>query len=411
MKKRAICLVLAVLLIIGSVLPSLASTVNEVQQKQSETQQQLNEVNKSIKAIENKKNKVREELSHLNEDLVETMLGLELLEADVEAKQEEIDEAQAEYERLKKLEEQQYAAMKLRIQYMYERDSMDFVGMLLEAKSLSELINRADFAQEVSDYDDEKLSEYEETKLQIEEVKQRLEEEQAVLLEIQHDQMVYKEELDNQISSAKSKVKNFETELANAQAKAAEYKNTIKEQNALITKLKEEERRAAEEAARKKAEEESKEEVSESGSNGSSNSNSSSGSNSSGSSSSKEEAASPSGGSGTLGEQIAQYALQFVGNPYVYGGTSLTNGADCSGFTQAVHKKFGIYIPRRSQDQAKGGKGVSLDALLPGDIIYYENHVALYIGNGRVVHASTAATGIKTDRYNYRTPTCARRYW
>ena len=393
---------MAVILTIGSVLTSLAATVNEVQQKQNETQKQLNEVNKSITAIENKKKQVREELSHLNEDLVETMLGLELLEADVEAKQEEIDAAQAEYDRLKELEEQQYAAMKLRIQYMYEKNSMDFVGMLLEAKSLSELINRADFAQEVSDYDDQKLSEYEETKLQIEKVKQKLEEEQEVLLEIQHDQMVYKEELDSQIRSAKSKVKNFETELANAQAKAAEYKSTIKEQNALLTKLKEEERKAAEEAGKGNENTESGEE---------SGNESSGGSSSPGNGSSKEEAPSVSSGSGTLGEQIAQYALRFVGNPYVYGGTSLTNGADCSGFTQAVHRKFGIYIPRRSQDQAKGGKGVSLGALQPGDIIYYENHVALYIGNGRVVHASTEETGIKTDRYNYRTPTCARRYW
>lgn len=392
---------LALVLSVSCGLSSLASTVNEVQKKQNETQNQLNEVNKSITAIENKKNQVRAELSHLNEDLVETMLGLELLEADVEAKQEEIDAAQAEYDRLKKLEEQQYEAMKLRIQYMYEKNSMDFVGMLLEAKSLSELINRADFAREVSDYDDEKLSEYEETKLQIEDAKAKLEEEQAVLLEIQHDQMVYKEELDSQIQSAKNKVKNFETELANAQAKAAEYKNTIKEQSALIAKLKEEERKAAEESAKES-----------SGGNSSGGSSSSSGgSSSSGSSSSKEETPSVSDGSGTLGAQIAQYALQFVGNPYVYGGTSLTNGADCSGFTQAVHKHFGINIPRRSQDQARGGKAVSLSALQPGDIIYYENHVTLYIGNGRVVHASTKETGIKTDRYNYRTPTCARRYW
>lgn len=393
MKKRTLSFLLAFVLSFACVLPAFGTTVNEVQIQQNETKNQLNEVNKSITAIENKKKQVRAELSHLNDDLVDTMLGLEMLEADVEAKQEEIDAAQMEYDHLKALEEQQYAAMKLRIQYMYEKNSMDFVGMLLDAKSLSELINRADFAREVSDYDDEKLSEYEETKLQIEEAKVKLEEEQAVLLEIQQDQMVYKEELDAQIRTAKNKVKNFETEIANAQAKAAEYKNTIKEQNALITKLKEEERKAAEEEAKRKAEE------------------SSGGNSSSGNSTSKEETPAVSGGDGTLGTQIAQYALQFVGNPYVYGGTSLTKGADCSGFTQAVHRHFGIYIPRRSQDQARGGKGVSLSALQPGDIIYYENHVALYIGNGCVVHASTKETGIKTDRYNYRTPTCARRYW
>ena len=290
--------------------------------------------------------------------------------------------------------------MKLRIQYMYEKDGMELVSVLVGAKSLSDLINRADFAREVSDYDDEKLAEYEETKRKVEDAKLKLEAEQEVLLEIQHDQLIYKEELNEKISSAKKKASNFEKELATAQAKATEYKNTIKEQNAKIAKLEEEARRAAEEAAKKPEEEAAK--------NGSTaSSSSSSGSSSSGS------ASSGSSSDASLGQRIANYALQFVGNPYVYGGTSLTNGADCSGFTQAVFRHFGISIPRRSQDQANGGKSVplSLSSMLPGDIIYYSNHVALYIGNGKVVHASTEKTGIKTDVYNYRTPTRVRRYW
>ncbi len=399
MNKRVLSFVLALVLALCGGLNVLANSVTEVQQKQNQTQSKLNEINKSITAIESKRNQVRSELSHLNEDLVETMLGLELLEADLEAKQVEIDEAQAEYDRLKLLEEQQYEAMKLRIQYMYEKDTMDYISMILEAKSLSDLVNRTDFAKEVSDYDDEKRTEYQETREQVEETKNRLEEEQELLLEMQQDQLVYKENLDKQIKSAKSKVANFETELANAQVKAKEYQNTIKEQNALIAQLEEEERKAAE--AVKKEEGNESEESESSG--GSSSETGSSGSGSSGSG--------ESSGGGTTGDAIARYALQFVGNPYVSGGTSLTNGADCSGFTWAVHKHFGITIPRVSTDQAKGGKAVSLNALQPGDIIYYVRHVAIYIGNGRVVHASTEKTGIKTDAYNYRTPSCARRYW
>ncbi len=395
MNKRVLCIVLAIVLLLGNSLSTFATSINQVQKEKNATQNKLNEINQSITAIESKKKQLRFELSHLNEDLVETMLGLEMLEADLESKQEEIDTVQAEYDFYRELEEQQYEAMKLRIQYMYEKDNADFVSMLFGAKSLSDLVNRADFAREVSDYDDEKLAEYEETKSKVAETKQKLEEEQEVLLEIQHDQLVYKEELDAQISSAKKKVSNFDKELANAQAKATEYRNTIKQQNATIAKLEEEARRAAEEAARKAAEEAANKENGKGNISGGSSSSGSSGSSS----------------NGSLGEAIASYALQFVGNPYVYGGTSLTKGADCSGFTQAVFRHFGISIPRRSQDQARGGKGVSLGAMLPGDIIYYENHVALYIGNGKVVHASTAKTGIKTDRYNYRTPTCARRYW
>ena len=106
---------------------------------------------------------------------------------------------------------------------------------------------------------------------------------------------------------------------------------------------------------------------------------------------------------------IVNYALQFVGNPYVAGGTSLTNGADCSGFTQSVFRDCGVSIPRDSRSQAAGGVEVPLSAIQPGDLLFYSNggrinHVALYIGNGQVVHASTAKTGIKISSYNYRTP-------
>lgn len=106
---------------------------------------------------------------------------------------------------------------------------------------------------------------------------------------------------------------------------------------------------------------------------------------------------------------IVNYALQFVGNPYVAGGTSLTNGADCSGFTYSVFGNCGISIPRDSRSQAAGGTPVDISAIQPGDLLFYSNgsninHVALYIGNGQVVHASTAKTGIKISAYNYRTP-------
>lgn len=107
-------------------------------------------------------------------------------------------------------------------------------------------------------------------------------------------------------------------------------------------------------------------------------------------------------GSGT-GQAIADYAVQFVGNPYVYGGTSLTNGADCSGFVQSVYKHFGYSLPRTAASQAGAGRQVSVDNLQPGDLLFYHGygHVAIYIGGGQVVHASNKATGIKISSYNY----------
>ena len=118
----------------------------------------------------------------------------------------------------------------------------------------------------------------------------------------------------------------------------------------------------------------------------------------------------------SVGQEIANYAVQFVGNPYVYGGTSLTNGTDCSGFTQSVMANFGIYIARTAADQAYGGTSVSVSDIQPGDLLFYSDgsgisHVALYIGGGQIVHAATESQGIIISSYNYDSPVCAARYW
>lgn len=115
---------------------------------------------------------------------------------------------------------------------------------------------------------------------------------------------------------------------------------------------------------------------------------------------------SPSGGGGS---SVAGYACQFVGNPYVYGGTSLTNGADCSGFTMRIFEHFGVSTGRTSRDQASNGKQISLSEIQPGDLLFYAsgktiNHVALYIGDGKIIHASTSKTGIIISNAYYRTP-------
>ena len=96
------------------------------------------------------------------------------------------------------------------------------------------------------------------------------------------------------------------------------------------------------------------------------------------------------------------YACQFLGNPYVPGGTSLTNGADCSGFTMSVFRQFGINLPRNSYAQSQVGTAVSYDQARAGDIIYYGGHVGIYMGDGRIVHASTQKTGIKISVATYR---------
>ncbi len=164
---------------------------------------------------------------------------------------------------------------------------------------------------------------------------------------------------------------------------------SIEEEQARLAK-EEAERKAAQEAARKAAEEVAKSE-------------------SSANSSSEEKTYAPPSGSAS-GQAVADFALQFVGNPYVYGGTSLTNGADCSGFVMSVYKNFGVSLPHSSAADRSVGSAVNgLENAQPGDLICYSGHVALYIGNGQIVHASTSKTGIIVSNANYRSILSIRR--
>ena len=110
-----------------------------------------------------------------------------------------------------------------------------------------------------------------------------------------------------------------------------------------------------------------------------------------------------------MGKAVIDFATQFVGNPYVYGGTSLTNGADCSGFTMAVYQNFGYSLPRSSTSQRSAGTGVTYAEAQPGDLICYSGHVGIYAGNGKIVHASNARTGIIVSDANYRQILAVRR--
>ncbi len=164
--------------------------------------------------------------------------------------------------------------------------------------------------------------------------------------------------------------------------------------------------------AESKAEEEArlaKEAAARAAANKAAKSNTSKSSSSSGSSS-YNSASSYTTATSSIGSAVAQFALQFVGNPYVYGGTSLTNGADCSGFVMSVYNNFGVSLPHSSgADRSVGAAVDGLSNAQPGDIVCYSGHVAIYIGNGQIVHASTAKTGIKVSNADYRTVLAVRR--
>lgn len=177
------------------------------------------------------------------------------------------------------------------------------------------------------------------------------------------------------------------------------------------SKEEEEARLAKEEQERQDAIRAAEEAVQNANSSSSSSSSNSSSSNSSSKSSGKSSSSKKSynAPSGSNGQAVANYACQFVGNPYVYGGSSLTNGADCSGFVMAVYAAFGVSLPHSSGSLRSSGYGVSQSDMQPGDIVCYSGHVGIYIGNGTIVNASTPSTGIKYSNVNYKKILAVRR--
>ena len=350
------------------------ATESEIKKQQAQTQKQLDAINQEMKSIESQRDSVLAEIDSLNSDLVNLMLNIELLESDLAAKEEELAQAQTDYEAAKQREEEQYEAMKLRIQYIYEEGDMDYLTLFLEADSFADFLNRADFAKEIQTKDRQMLEEYQETKAEVEELLDQLEQEKADMEALEAE---------------------YEEEQANVEAST--FPRQLEKQQKELKRL-EAERIAKEKAAQETAEVGS----------GSSSSGSSGKKPSGGSSGSSGSGISVSGDSST-GVAIANYALQFVGNPYVYGGTSLTNGADCSGFTMSVFAHFGISLPHSSAGQRSVGRAVSYSEAQAGDLICYDGHVAIYLGGGRIVHASTEKTGIKTGTATYRTILSVRR--
>jgi len=399
MTKRVIKVILVMALCVSVVVPMRAATISDIKKEKEAAEQQLNNIKSNISNIEGDKEVVSEEITELDMQLVELLSTVEILQQDIENKEIEIADAQGQYEVAKADEEAQYAAMKRRIKFMYEKGDVGYLQLFLESESMADLVNKVDYIEKLYEYDRNLLVTYQETKEKVLLLKENLENEKSEMVELEADLKAEQASLQVMIDEKRETVESFNAQLAAAKAEASAYSATIKAKSLEIKRLEAEEaKRKAEEAARKKAAEAAAKKSGSTSSTGSS------------SSTSASETIGSSAGS-EKGKEIANFACQYVGNPYVAGGTSLTSGADCSGFTYAVFKNFGISIPRNSSAQASCGSAVEYASAEPGDIICYAGHVGLYIGGGKIVHASTQATGIKISYATYRSILTVRRYY
>ena len=385
MTKRIIATITSVILILSVPMTVNATKISDIKAERDKTQQELNQANSTLSNLKEEREGIEEEINTLDEELMEVMASISMVEDEIVELEGQIEESEEDLKEAIADEEAQYEAMKKRIQYMYEKGDYSYLELLLECKNMSDLVSKSEYVEELYEYDRKMLIKYQEARQLVEDTKEKLLMEQEELEVSKHELDEEKAGLDELLEEKKAEASDYDAEIAKVKQAATLFKAKIKQQNAQIKKLEEEEaKKAAEEAAKASA--------------GKSNS------------SNVDSSSIISGASGSAkGKDIANFACRYVGNPYVAGGTSLTNGADCSGFTFAIYKEFGISLPRTSTAQRGAGREVSLSDAQPGDIVCYAGHVAIYIGGGRIVHASTPSTGIKYGNVNYKPVITVRR--
>lgn len=400
--KRRLYVILSFILCLSVVDPISATTISELRQEVKKNQSQLKNAQQKADEAQEAQEGVEEEMEEIDAELVNLITDINLCEEAINDKEEEIYRTQLDYDAAVAEKDEQYASMKIRIQFMYEKGDSSYLHMFFGAGNMGDMVNKAKYVEELYDYDRKLLTEYEDTVKRVQELWDTLEEDKSELetskTELQEGQ-AYMEEL---LAQKKEEYENYSVMLTKAKQEAATYTARIKQETAQIRKLEEEERKRREEEERKRKEEEERRRKEQEAQLADGDSDSEE-------EPKKQETPKPTSSGGGKGQDIANYACKFIGNPYVAGGTSLTNGADCSGFVMSVYKNFGINLPRSSYSQSTVGKGVSYSDARPGDVIYYGGHVGIYIGNGQIVHASTERTGIKITSATYRNIVTVRR--
>ena len=391
-KNLEMTLGLVTVLSVGSVLSVFATTIGEVQQNLNQHQNDLNKWQNQIAGLEDEQDILEEQISDLNAEIINTIASIDVKEEEIAAKETAIEEkrvqigeTQVEYEAAVVRENDQRDSMTDYARMMYENKETDYINAMLAGKGLSDILNQMDFVEKIYEYSLFRLNCFIETKNNVHDLWDYLEEQKTGLeqdkVQLEDDKAVLdalKADLDVKLEKLKKESANYDAQIKAAKKSADAVKKQIQADKALIKKLEEEQKRQQ------------------------------MGNNITISDTNYSAMIDAANGS-DLGKKIAKYACQFIGNPYVAGGTSLTKGADCSGFTYRCYQDFGMTIPRTSFLQRSAGTGVEYANAQPGDLICYDGHVGMYIGNGMIVHASNKKTGIKVSKAQYRTILAVRR--
>ena len=361
----------------------------------------------TLEDMQKNKDQAETEAGSLQEQLTQTLDKIDTLEADLDKKQEEVEKAGDDLEKAAAKQTEQYESMKLRIKYMYEEGNSSLLETLFSSTSFTDLLNKAEYVAEVHSYDRDKLSEYEATTKQVETMKNDLQDEYEQMQTMQTELEGEKASLTATLEDKQSEIAQLDQSIQDA-----------------IAARQEAERKAQEEAAQAAAAApntqtnttQNNTQQSNNNSNSNSNSGNSNSNNNSGNSGNNSSNNSSSNNSsyvppqGRDGAAVVAYARQFIGNPYVYGGNSLTNGIDCSGFTQQIYAAFGVSLPRVDSAQALCGVEIPLSQAKAGDLLCYYGHVGIYNGSGGIIHASSPGVGIvEFSNCQYRTLRCVRR--
>lgn len=394
--KNKICAAVLVFVLAGSLTAGACAVPNvyaktEAEKKRDAYKKKLKAKNSDIANIKDSQSDVKDSITAAAARMKTLLSKQEQLKSDIKDKQNEVEQANKKLEEAKEEEQNQYDAMKLRIQYLYENSTDNSIwSAILESNGLSDMLNRIEYATDLYKSDRELMTSYQNAVKKVEDWTMQLADEMDSLLALQDKYQTQQGELKTLMAKLEQQKDAYAQQLAEAQKQAQDYKKTISKQEAIIR---------AQEAAAARA---------------NANTYDGGGTGASGGIASdsylKDPDCNPSQTTDVSGADIVAFAQQFVGHPYVWGGNSLTNGVDCSGFVHQVYAHFGISTPRYSQAFKSVGQPVSYQNIQAGDVVVYPGHVAIYIGNGNIVEAQSTRAGITNSRpVNCHTITAIRR--